>query len=84
LPGGKIPITLPTDRETIEAGLAGIDAEQARLVLIRNTLDLEVLWVSEALLAEVAALPSLEQAGPLRPITFDEQGNLLLPELEGA
>jgi hypothetical protein len=81
LPGGKIPITLPTDRATLEAGLAGIAAEQARVVLVQNTLDLDHLWASAALLTEVAATPSLTQAGPLRPLTFDEAGNLILPEV---
>jgi hypothetical protein len=78
LAGGKIPITLPTDRETIETALAGIVPEQARLAIVRNTLELDLLWASEALLSTVAQAPTLEQIGPLRPLNFDSKGNLML------
>ena len=45
----RIPITLPTDRDVIEKALETcwrIDASQARMVVIPNTLELETLWVS--------------------------------------
>lgn len=38
----------------IQAGLPALHPAQARLVMARNTLDLETLWVSEALLDSVA------------------------------
>lgn len=79
LAGGKIPITLPTDRDVIHAATAGVGERRARVVWVRNTLTLDTLWVSEALLSDVAAAPSLEQAGPLVNVTFDEQGALSLP-----
>lgn len=75
--GGKIPITLPSDRDVIRAGLPVLHPEQARLVIARNTLDLETLWVSEALLDEVAAHPMLEQTGPLGEMAFDGEGGLM-------
>ena len=75
---GRLPIVLPTDRELIRVALGGPASDTVRLVLVRNTLDLEMLWVSEALLPMVAETPSLEQVGPLRPLEFDEDGNLLL------
>ncbi|GMV87024.1 MAG: hypothetical protein AMXMBFR80_28770 [Dehalococcoidia bacterium] len=81
LAGGKIPITLPTDRDVFDAGLAGIDSRRARVVVIRNTLDLELLWVSEALLESVARTPTLQQIGPPQPIRFDHNGDLHLPEI---
>lgn len=74
--GGKIPITLASDREAIAAGLAGVDRAEARVVLIRNTLELETLWVSAALAPEVEAHPDLEAIGALRPLSFDGAGNL--------
>jgi hypothetical protein len=80
LPGGKIPITLPSDREVIEAGLAGISPERARMILVRNTLALDRLWVSEALLSSVTATPTLEQVGPPRPLPYDPDGALAMPE----
>jgi hypothetical protein len=79
LPGGKIPITLATDQAVIETGLSGLAAEQARLAIIRNTLDLDRIWASAALLPAVAAAPELEQLGPLQQLEFDAAGNLVLP-----
>ncbi len=74
--GAKIPITLPTDRDVIRAGLPPIQPEAARLVIVRNTLDLETFWVSEALLAEIEANPTLTQIGTLRALEFDANGSL--------
>ncbi|HBY97916.1 MAG TPA: DUF2088 domain-containing protein [Chloroflexi bacterium] len=82
LPGGKIPITLPTDRDAIDAGLAGIAPERARVVLIRNTLELDLLWASEPLLPTVATIPTLEQIGPARALAFDAYGALDLPRVD--
>ena len=59
----RIPITLPTDREVIEKALETcwrIDASQARMVVIPNTLELETLWVSPPLEQEVACSPPPE------------------------
>jgi hypothetical protein len=80
LAGAKIPVTLPSDRLVIEAGIKGASGGDVRLVLIRNTSMLELIWVSEALLASVVSIRMLEQLGALRPIRFDEQGNLIPPE----
>ena len=47
----RIPITLPTDRDVIEAALDTcwrIDPTTARMVVIPNTLELKTLWVSPA------------------------------------
>ena len=47
----RIPITLPTDRDVIEAALETcwrIDPAEARVVVIPNTLELNTLWVSPA------------------------------------
>ena len=76
--GAKLPITLPCDRDVILAGLPARDPSSARLVIVRNTLDLHTLWVSPALLHHVAASPVLEQAGPPRPIEFSDDGSLVL------
>jgi hypothetical protein len=76
--GAKVPITLPTDRDAIAAALPRQAPAAARLVLARNTLALDTLWVSAALLAEVAASPTLEQAGPLQELPFDPAGGLKL------
>jgi hypothetical protein len=82
LSGGKIPIALPSDRHVIEAGLIGVAPKSARLVLIRNTKALGLLWISEPLLSTVKTMPTLEQMGPARPLTFDAEGNLVVPKGE--
>jgi hypothetical protein len=81
LSGGKIPITLPTDRAVVEAGLGGAPVDQARLLLIRNTLELETVWASEALLSEVDADPALEIIGSPRALDFSAEGSLQWPAL---
>jgi hypothetical protein len=80
--GAKIPTTLATDREVIMAGLAGTPPARARVVLIRNTLTLDRLWVSEPLLESVAATQTLEAIGPPGPLEFDDAGNLIVPAVD--
>ncbi len=74
--GAKTPITLADDRAVFETGLAGFDGPSSRVVIAKNTLDLETLWVSEALLAEVETSETFSQTGPLQDILFDGQGQL--------
>lgn len=76
LAGGKIPIALDTDRQVIDAGLAGIPAGQARVLFIRNTLELELMWVSSALLADVAASRTLTVTGHGQPLPLNAAGEL--------
>jgi hypothetical protein len=80
--GGKLPITLPTDRDVILAALPRTAPDSARLVLARNTLDLGLLWVSAPLLESIDAAPHLEQIGPPQPMEFDAAGRLSSPRFE--
>lgn len=76
---GRIPIALPTDREAIAAALTtigAIDPLDARVVHIRNTLELGALSVSVALREEAAAHPDLEICGDAAPLDFDHGGRL--------
>lgn len=77
--GARLPITLPSDRAVIEAGLLALDPATARVVYIRNTLDLETFWVSPALRTDVEAHPLLTVIGDAQPIHFDKNGVLCLP-----
>jgi Lactate racemase N-terminal domain len=64
---GGLPITLPSARDAVATAVkvcGQADPATARLVRIPNTLHLEELLVSPALLAEVAAHPGLELIGP--------------------
>ena len=78
----KQPVTLGSDREVIETGLMGKDAESARVVWVQNTLELDTLWLSPALLGEVAGIPSLTQVGAAESIQFTEDGTLVPPVAE--
>jgi hypothetical protein len=77
--GGRLPIVADSDRQAIALAIASaIDTppERARIARIPSTKDLEYLWVSEPLLADLLALGAAEQAGDLRPIAFDADGML--------
>jgi Lactate racemase N-terminal domain len=75
----RIPITFDTDREAVEAALGTIGLvkpEEARIVRIQNTLLLEELDVSEALLPEVKQRDTLEILWGPKPLMFDSTGEL--------
>jgi hypothetical protein len=64
---GGLPITLPTGHDAVATAIkvcGQADPANARVVRIKNTLLLEELLVSPALLPEVAANPGLELLGP--------------------
>jgi hypothetical protein len=74
-----IPIHFETDRAAIDAALGTIGLlppERARVVRIRNTLRLSEVEVSEACRTELAERTDVELVDPLRPLAFDESGNL--------
>jgi hypothetical protein len=75
----RIPITLPTDREVFRVACETcwrVRPEDARLVIIPNTLELERLWVSPALRAEVEAHADLSLEGPFEAVPFAVDGSL--------
>lgn len=79
----KIPIHFETDREALALTLESLALEnvreQARVVRIANTLEVERMEVSEAMLEEVRAKEGrgeLEVAGELREIGFGPEGNM--------
>jgi hypothetical protein len=74
----RVPIALPTDRLAIQAAIkTAAPAGPVRLARVHSTLRLEELYVSEALLDEVATNPSLELVEPPAPLQFDAAGRLL-------
>ena len=76
----RIPLAFDTDREAIRAALdtAGLaDPARARLIRIRNTLDLAEVEVSEPYAEAFRARPDLEPLGPPCPLPFDGGGNLV-------
>jgi Domain of unknown function (DUF362) len=78
LAASKIPIVLESDREVLGVALHSIGhgGADARVAIVRSTLDLDELWVSEALARDVAADPRLELLTPLRELEFLPDGRL--------
>ncbi len=76
---GQLPLTLPTDRDAIAAAVAtcaAADPGRIRLARIRDTLDLGDLWLSPALLDDLAGDPRIEILGAPEALRF-EAGRLL-------
>jgi hypothetical protein len=83
----RIPLSLPTDRDVIATSLDTcwrISRDEARMVLIPNTLELATLYVTRPLLADVEANSHLRLETGFEPIPIDGDGNLeqelLFPE----
>jgi hypothetical protein len=80
---GKIPPTLPSDKDAVSTAIrisGPIKPEDVRLVRIKNTQELEEIWISEALVIEIEEDPVLsskiELLGEPREMQFDILGNL--------
>ncbi len=77
---GKIPMVLEDDRMALQAAVKTLnqaDKDRVRVVYIKNTLSLETVMVSEALLSQVLDSPDMELLEGPRPFRFDQEGNLL-------
>lgn len=79
LQGAKVPIYFDTDREALEAALGTLslaDVSQARVARIADTLSVEWLQASEALLSQSSGGVNLERVRTFEPMRFNPQGNL--------
>jgi len=74
----RISINFATDEACLRAVLriAGVPAEDARILRIRNTLAMGQVVASEAYLPELEGRADLELLAPPQPWTFDSDGNL--------
>jgi hypothetical protein len=78
---GRIPIAFDKDRDALQAAYDNsgvIDPKDLRLVWVKNTLELEYLWVSEPMLQEAKANPNLEVVSAPQDIPFDKNGNMVV------
>jgi hypothetical protein len=73
---GRLPLVLETDREAITAAVGEVPPGEVRLARIRNTLHLDELDISEALLTE-AKQRGLAVLSDPRPMAFDASGRIL-------
>ena len=77
--GVKIPMTLPNDRQAIQACIKTsnlMDWSQARMARIHNTLCLTEIEVSENMIPELKADPRFEIISEPYGLVFDAKGNL--------
>jgi len=81
---GKIPIWLPNDRDAIDTALriiGPIDRTTAKMMVIKNTQELEHIWISESLAEQVRKDKKLatrvELIGEPREVQFDVLGTLI-------
>jgi hypothetical protein len=87
----RIPLALPTDHDVIAACLDTcwrLERDDARMVIIPNTLEISTFWMTSPFTAEVDAHPELKRETEFLPIPFDSAGNIeqerLFPESQRA
>jgi hypothetical protein len=76
----RIPPYYDSDREAIDAALKTIgpvEPQNAAIVHILDTLRLEEMDVSEAMLPDVEKIRTLSVVGSPRSLKFDTKGNLI-------
>jgi len=71
----RLPITLPTDKDVIDAALAKAPSP-IRAVRIQNTLSLKNFWATEAVLQELQATDAKLHRQSTQHLTFDTSGIL--------
>jgi hypothetical protein len=79
LPGGKIPVMMNSDRHAVQCAVKTCNApdmDRLRVVRIPNTLHLETLLISEALLEEAKANPKIEVLSVPEEWSFDADGTV--------
>jgi hypothetical protein len=75
--GARVPLTVDDDRAALFLAIAcclKVEAPNARIVRIRDTKHLDLMYVSAAALPEILAAGHCELVRPLAPIAFDENG----------
>jgi len=75
----KIPMVMENDRLAVQLALKScvdIDHDRPRVIRIRNTMLLEHLEISPALLEEAERNPAVTVEGPAAPMAFNDRGDL--------
>ncbi len=79
LDGAAIPMIMNTEEEAIRLAvktLRRVRPQDARIVCIKNTLELTNIAVSEPLIAQVESHPSMQTTGEASPFAFGLDGTL--------
>ena len=75
----KIPLWTENDKLAIQVALktaTKADKNAPKIVRIKNTMEVQEIYVSEALLPEVEANPNMEVISGPEPMAFDAKGDL--------
>ncbi len=74
----RMPIALENDETTVLMALSRVrDPSRVRMARIKNTLKLENLWITKALLPELEAKPEIIIDQNPIPMEFDPKGKIL-------
>jgi hypothetical protein len=79
LPGARVPVIMESDRAAVQVAVRTCnrpDMSRLRLVRVKNTLQLETILISEAMLDEALGNPGISVLGPAEDWEFDARGNL--------
>lgn len=74
-------MVLKNDRMAIKGAIKTcnyIDQRNPRVVLIRNSMDLEEIYLSKAYWNDVDQIQGITKTSPLLDLQFDDGGNLVL------
>jgi len=77
----KIPIVCKTEEEAYQIAMKTIwnlPGSKPRIIIIRNTLKLDEVYVSEDIWEEISHRPNIRPSGDWEELRFDQNGNLLL------
>jgi hypothetical protein len=78
-PSGRIPLIMESDKLAIQAAVKTChvsDSKKLRMVRIPNTLHIDHILISEALVAEAEKNPNITICGSATEIPFDIDGNI--------
>lgn len=78
----SLPMAMPDEKTAIQAAVKTCEShtpDAITMIRIPNTLHLEYLYASEALLPRIASRPGMEVLGEPAPMAFDDEGRLLDP-----
>ena len=74
----RFPVTVDNDRVALETIIGRVtDLSRFRMARIKNTLELERFWVSQAVRAELRGRPNIAVEEAPRQMGFDAEGRLL-------
>lgn len=75
----KIPMVLKSDKEAIQIALKSTnesDKSNPRIVRIKNSLEIDEIYISEALIEEAKNNPNIVIEGELEDFPFNDEGDL--------